>query len=85
MALKFGFQWHDLYDSEKLSALHQHFLQHLSQSDPQLYADVYAANSPKDDILIPLAMAIESFIVDLLGLNNATQDYYDAHHRYRLA
>jgi NADPH-dependent glutamate synthase beta subunit-like oxidoreductase len=85
MALKFGFLWQDLYDSEKLSRLHQHFLNHLSRSDPQLYADVYESMPVAPDILIPLAMAIESFIVDLFGLHNAAQEYYDAHHQFRLA
>lgn len=85
MALKFGFQWNDLYDSEKLSALHQHFLQHLSRSDPQLYAEVYETPTHNTEFLIPLAMAIESFIVDLFELHDAVQDYYDAHHQYRLA
>jgi NADPH-dependent glutamate synthase beta subunit-like oxidoreductase len=85
MALKFSFRWQDLYDSEKLSALHQHFLRHLKQDDPQLYADVYESTSAAPDILIPLAMAIESFIIDLFGLHDATQDYYDSHHQYRLA
>lgn len=85
MALTFGFQWNDLYDSEKLSALHQHFLQHLSRSDPQLYAEVYETKSHNNEFLIPLAMAIESFIVDLFELHDDAQHYYDAHHQYRLA
>lgn len=85
MALTFGFQWSDLYDSEKLSALHQHFLQHLNRSDPQLYSDVYETPPHNNRLLIPLAMAIESFVVDLFDLHETIQDYYDAHHQYRLA
>ncbi|QOL20195.1 FAD-dependent oxidoreductase [Candidatus Bodocaedibacter vickermanii] len=85
MTLKFGFQWQDLYDSEKLSVLHQHFLQHLNRSDPQLYAEVYETTPHNNDVLIPLALAIESFIVDLFDLHDAVQDYYDDHHQFRLA
>lgn len=86
MALKFGFQWQDLYDSEKLSALHQHFLHYLSQSDLALYTEIYETPPPHtNEFLIPLAMVIESFIVDLFDLHTAVQDYYDMHHQFRLA
>lgn len=84
MALNFGFQWQDLYNSKKLSVLHQHFLNYLKQSDPELHADIYELNPTNNDFLIPLAMAIESFVVELFGLQNIVQDTYDEHHQNRL-
>lgn len=85
MALNFGFQWQDLYDSEKLSVLHQHFLNYLIQADPELYSEIYELKPANNDFLIPLAMAIESFILTLFKLDEIAQGTYDVHHTYRLA
>ena len=73
MALNFGFQWQDLYDSEKLSVLHQHFLNYLIQADPELYSEIYELKPANNDFLIPLAMAIESFILTLFKLDEIAQ------------
>jgi len=81
----FGFKWQDLYDSKKLADLHQKFLANLQSLDPELYAQVYQTSKTPSDYLIPLAMAIESFIVELFKLDSHLQRHYDAHHRYRLA
>jgi NADPH-dependent glutamate synthase beta subunit-like oxidoreductase len=84
MALKFRFQWQDLYDSSKLSVLHQHFLSYLKQTDLELYSEIYELKPANNDFLIPLAMAIESFILALFDLDEIAQGTYEAHHTYRL-
>jgi NADPH-dependent glutamate synthase beta subunit-like oxidoreductase len=85
MALNFGFQWQDLYDSGKLSLLHRHFLSYLKQKHPALYSDIFELKPKTNDFFIPLAMAIESYILELFNLRDVAQDTYDDHHRYRLA
>lgn len=82
MQPKLGFQWEDLYDPAKLFQLHSRFLTSL---DPELYTEIYINKAEPKDFLIPLAMAIEGFIVELFQLEQQTQGFYDAHHQYRLA
>lgn len=82
MKLNFGFEWQDLYNAHKLAELHCYFLNHLQKNDQQLYDEVISA---EDMPLIPLAMAIEAFIVELFKLQRYAQDRYDVHHSYRLA
>jgi NADPH-dependent glutamate synthase beta subunit-like oxidoreductase len=82
MNLDFGFEWHDLYNAHKLAELHRYFLKYLQENDQTLYNEVvFSDHMP----LIPLAMAIEAFIVELFKLEAYVQGRYDAYHSYRLA
>lgn len=85
MNLKFNLQWQDLYDSNKLAVLHRHFLNNLKQENADVYTDIYATKPQGNNYLIPLAMAIESFVIELFGLDENAQNTYDEHHKYRLA
>lgn len=83
MRLNLGLDWKDLYDSQKLMLLHQHFLDFLSKKDTALYWELYTKEQPLADHIIPLALEIEHFIVDLFGIGPQAQDNYDAHDTYR--
>lgn len=82
MQLNFGFEWQDLYDAAKLKALHSQFIHHLQANDHELYQEF---TSSKGAPLIPLAMAVEAFVVELFNLHTHVQTRYDEHHSYRLA
>lgn len=84
MKLNFGFQIQDLYDAAKLLLLQDRFLGHLQATHPDLYQQVYASQASVEDYLIPLAMAIETFVVELFHLQADVQPQYDIHHTYRL-
>lgn len=83
MTLNLGLDWKDLYDSQKLMLLHQHFLDFLSKQDTALYWELYTKKQPLADHIIPLALEIEHFVVDLFGIEPQAQDNYDAHDTYR--
>jgi hypothetical protein len=83
MTLNLGLNWKDLYDSQKLMLLHQHFLDFLSKKDPELYWEFYTKKQPLADQIIPLALWIEHFIVEFFGIESQVQDNYNLHHTYR--
>lgn len=83
MTLNLGLDWKDLYDRQKLMLLHQHFLDFLSNNDPELYLEVYTKKQPLADHIIPLALWIEHFIVEFFGIESQAQDNYDSHDAYR--
>lgn len=85
MRLNLGFEWRDLYDNRQLQRLHECFVGFLSQNDPELHADVYTTDQPLAQHILPLALAIEQFLVDLFGIDEHAEDIYDAHDRYRFA
>lgn len=86
MQLGFDYTVKDLYAAEKLQQLHVTFKAYLQEADPQLYAQCYMnAVSQIQPHILPLSMAIESFVVDLFNLKANLEDVYQSHHRFRLA
>lgn len=83
MTLNLGFDWKDLYDSQKLMLMHRYFLDLLSKKDPELYFEIYTKKQPLADHILPLAMEIEHFIVELFGIESQAQYNYDSHDTYR--
>lgn len=83
MALNFGFQWKDLYDHHQLKRVHECFLNFLSKHAPDLYEEVYIQNPSGTSNIIPLAMAVEEFIVQFFGIEQDVQYHYDTHDVFR--
>lgn len=83
MTLKYGFRWQGLYDSKQLKRLQDSFLLFLVRDDPDLYSDIYEKGQPLRLHIIPLAMAIERFVVVLFNIEGVAQSHYDVHDAYR--
>lgn len=86
MHLGFEFSVKDLYSSSKLQQLHAIFKQHLQTTDPQLHTQCYGQTAQDSQpFMLPLAMAVEAFVIQLFNLSSVVEDTYQQHHRFRLA